>query len=230
MKRSDARRRAIPAVLLCTLVLSACAGVGASTGAHVAHGAVVVDVIGDSLSTGADTPGDPWTRDAQQLYSVHRRNVQFVNAAENGAGYVSVGQNGDTFLDEVEQVVGPSSNVVLLFGSDNDLGQPSLTQAVATTLYRVRELAPRAQVIVVGPPAPPSQQPQQLAGVRDALQSASRQAGDRFVDPLQLRWFEGDTAGDVASDAEHPNVDGERFLAQQMAAILAPTVDRLSAA
>jgi len=58
-------------------------------------------VIGDSLSTGIDTPGNPWTREAQALFATRGLEVQITNASENGAGYAASGDNGHVFLDLV---------------------------------------------------------------------------------------------------------------------------------
>ncbi|MEO6996613.1 MAG: SGNH/GDSL hydrolase family protein [Terracoccus sp.] len=133
-----------------------------------------MDVIGDSLSTGYTTPGVPWTANAQQLFDARGQTVQIVNAASNGAGYVALGENDAVFLDQVDQIVTARSQVVLVFGSDNDLGQPGITPAITTTLNRIKSLAPNAQLIVVGPPAPPADTPAQLTGIRDALRAATR--------------------------------------------------------
>ncbi len=181
-------------------------------------------MIGDSLSTGAATRGEAWTSNAERLFLQTRRDVQFVNAAENGAGYVASGENGDTFLDEVNQIVSDRAQIVLVFGSDNDLDQPGLDASIARTLSRVRALAPRAKLIVVGPPAPPAQNAQQLEGIRDVLQATARQAGGEFVDPLALKWFQDAASVGVGPDAEHPNDAGEQYLAEQITAILSPEI------
>lgn len=216
--------------LMIALLLTGCTAIGASSVSGKARHLVEVDVIGDSLSTGINTPGDPWTNNAEELFAADGQQVQFVNAAENGAGYVARGQLGDAFLDEVDNVVSPSSEVVLVFGSDNDLGQSGLAAAITATLERVRTTAPHAQLIVVGPPAPPAQQPQQLTVIRDALQTAAEQAHAQFVDPLALKWFQDGAAAYVSFDNEHPNADGEQYLATQMVDILRPTVERMSTA
>jgi len=183
-------------------------------------------VIGDSLSTGIVTPGNPWTREAQALFATRGLDVQITNASENGAGYVAQGDNGHVFLDLVNRVVSARSQIVLLFGSDNDVGQPGVAPAMSQTLQRVTALAPRATLIVVGPPSVPADPGEQLTGVRDALASAAAHVGARFVDPLTLGWFQGDASRFVASDGEHPNADGEQYLAQQMAHVLVPVIAR----
>lgn len=118
--------------------------------------------------------------------------------------------------------------MVLVFGSDNDLGRPSLAPATASTLQRIKSLAPQAELIVVDPPAPPAQQAQDLEGIRDTLQTATRQAGGQFVDPLALQWFQDEATAYVGPDSEHPNAGGEQYLAGQMTAILTPVIDRLT--
>jgi len=183
-------------------------------------------VIGDSLSTGIDTPGNPWTREAQALFATRGLDVQITNASENGAGYAASGDNGHVFLDLVNRVVSARSQIVLLFGSDNDVGQPGVAPAMSQTLQRVTALAPRAKLIVVGPPSVPADPGEQLTGVRDALASAAAHVGGGFVDPLTLGWFQGDASRFVAPDGEHPNADGEQYLAQQMTDVVAPLITR----
>ena len=183
-----------------------------------------IALIGDSLSTGLATPGDPWTRDAQALLAARRQPVRFLSAAENGAGYVTPGNAGDTFLDEATKVVDARVPIVVVFGSDNDLGQPDLAEGAAATLRWVRAAAPQARLVVIGPPAPPAQQPAQLAPIRDALRAAAAQVSGQFVDPLALGWFQGPSSLDVGPDEEHPNEAGEQFLATRMADLLAPLV------
>ncbi len=172
--------------------------------------------------------GSSWTTDADVIYARHRQPVRFDNVAENGAGYVSVGVHGDTFLDEAAKAVVARSQVVVLFGSDNDVGLPGLTERVRATLSRVRLVAPHAAIVVVGPPAPPAQERAPLLTIRNVLRAASASVAGRFVDTLAQKWFQGSSATDVAEDLEHPNARGEQFLAQQLTAILAPTVHALT--
>lgn len=192
----------------------------------VKDGSVQLVVIGDSLSTGINTPGDPWTREAPPLFVARGLDVQITNASENGAGYAAPGDNGDVFLDLVNRVVDAHSQIVVLFGSDNDGPQPGVAAAMSQTLQRVTALAPRATLIVVGPPSTPANSGEQLTGVRDALAAAVVQVGGRFVDPLALGWFHGDASRFVSTDGEHPNAAGEQYLAQQMVDVVAPLIVR----
>ena len=178
MAKSAVRRSCARLLALVAVVASADSAIACSAPSpSLVAGPVVVDVIGDSLSTGVATGGEAWTRNAEPLFGGTQRNVLFVNAAENGAGYVARGSNGDTFLAEVDKVVSKRAQIVLLFGSDNDVAEPGLDAAVAQTFRRVRALAPLATLIVIGPPAPPAQRAQPLQGIRDLLKTAVRNAG-----------------------------------------------------
>ncbi|MEO9140298.1 MAG: SGNH/GDSL hydrolase family protein [Jatrophihabitans sp.] len=213
------------------LVLGCCLVASATTPRHAASpnhmtAPIRLIVIGDSLSTGYQTPGNPWTDEAQAMFDASGQDVEIVNAAENGAGYVSRGANGDNFRDEADMVVDARADVVLVFGSDNDLGQTGVARAAASTLARIRSLTPHATVIVVGPPAPPAASPSSLAAIRDDLRTSAQQAGAQFVDALEAKWFQGSDAQFTGPDGEHPNASGALYLADKMVAILAPAVAR----
>lgn len=183
-------------------------------------------VIGDSLSTGFATPGDPWTRQARALFAARGQDVQITNASEDGAGYVTPGDNGNVFLDLVNRAVVARAQIVLVFGSDNDIGQSGVAPAIAQTLQQVRVLAPSATLVVVGAPSVPVDPGVELTGIRDALAAAVAQVGGHFVDPLTLGWFQGPASRFVADDGEHPNTDGEQYLAQQMVDVVGPLIVR----
>ncbi len=211
------------------LLVSGCV-VAVAADSSSASQPIRVTVIGDSLSTGLQTPGDPWTAEAQQLLGAKGDSVEIVNAAENGAGYVARGEYGDDFLAQVNQAVDSRAQIVLVFGSDNDLGLTDLPRAVSATLSRVRALAPFATLVVIGPPAPPAQSAQGLGVIRDALRTGAQNANGQFVDPLSLKWFQGDDTKYVSPDQEHPDNDGELYLARQITTVLTPIIHRLAKA
>ncbi|WP_154606365.1 MULTISPECIES: SGNH/GDSL hydrolase family protein [Arthrobacter] len=186
--------------------------------------AVQLDVIGDSLSTGFRTPGDTWPAQAQTIATSMGLKVGTANASENGAGYATPGETGDVFLDLVNRVVNSQSQVVVIFGSDNDTGASGLAQAVQSTLARVKVLAPDATVILVGPTSESDDPQGNLTVIRQTLEQQAADTGARFVDPVSLGWFQGAAAQDLASDLEHPNTAGETYLAEHMTAIMAPSV------
>ncbi len=185
---------------------------------------VHVDMIGDSLSTGFKTPGVTWPDQEQTLIADTGLKADITNASENGAGYVQSGEAGDVFLDLANRVVNSQSQVVVLFGSDNDTGQSGLAEAVQTVLDRVKVLAPQARVIMVGPTSESNDADGQLTSIISALSQSAATYRVHFVDPVALGWFQGADNQYLSSDMEHPNAAGEAYLAQHMEPVLAPAI------
>ncbi|MFJ3958451.1 SGNH/GDSL hydrolase family protein [Arthrobacter sp. NPDC090010] len=186
-----------------------------------------VVVIGDSLSTGLMTsPADAWPTLIQNKLSsstpAKSAPRSLYNAAENGAGYIAQGSAGDTFGDEVRRAVTNGSKEVLFFGSDNDLGDnpDDIARAAASALAQAHAQAPKATLIVVGPPSYSETPDSALTAIRDALQSASKQEGARFVDPITEDWIAPQAAQLLADDGEHPSVAGHQLLASKMETLL----------
>ena len=216
------------AALAASLVVLVVVGLGAAAYAGVPAAVPVktvhVDIIGDSLSTGYKTPGNTWPGQAQALFPAKHLQAEITNASENGAGYVQPGDLGDVFLDLVDRAVNSQSQVVVLFGSDNDTGAPGLAAGVQRALARVKVLAPQATVIVVGPTSESNDAQGRLADIRQTLAQQAAATGARFVDPVAQGWFQGAASQDLASDLEHPNAAGETYLARHMTAIMAPYI------
>ncbi|NUP73637.1 MAG: SGNH/GDSL hydrolase family protein, partial [Sinomonas sp.] len=98
-------------------------------------------VVGDSLSTGFGTSAAAsWPVLLERAEESGLERLDVVNAAENGSGYVTPGEDGDTFGNEVAQYVSTETRVVLFFGSDNDLGSPpdQITDAAASAFETAR--------------------------------------------------------------------------------------------
>ncbi len=208
------------AVLLVGLAGAAYAGVPAPAPVQAVH----VGVMGDSLGTGIRTPGITWTGQAQALIAGMGLKADITNAAENGAGCVQPGEIGDVFLDLVNRTVNSQSQVVVLFGPDNDTGTSGLAAAVARTLARVKVLEPDAAVIVIGPTSESDDAQGKLAQIRQVLSQQAEAIGAQFVDPVYLGWFQGAEARFPTNDPEHPNAAGETYLAGHMRTIMAPPI------
>ncbi|MDP5228494.1 MULTISPECIES: SGNH/GDSL hydrolase family protein [Arthrobacter] len=189
-----------------------------------------VVVIGDSLSTGFMTSvDDAWPTLIQGKLAGATSSPaskgaprSLYNAARNGAGYVTVGDQDETFGDEVRAAVTKQTKDVLFFGSDNDLGQDpqAITSAAEAALAQAHAQAPQATLIVVGPPSYTETPDAALTAIRDALQTASKAEGARFIDPITENWIAPDAANLLAADDEHPSVQGHQFLAGKMESIL----------
>lgn len=154
--------------------------------------------------------------------------MQVVNASVNGAGYVSPGDIGLPFAAQAASMVPPTADLVIVFGSDNDLGEdPDVLDAEAVRTFRtIHDRAPSARIVVVGPPEyePNSPDVPALEQVRDVLAAAAEKSGEVFVDPIALRWFQSDVALLIGDDGEHPTEAGHLYLADRMQALVADYV------
>lgn len=177
-------------------------------------------VIGDSYTMGPDdNPEDPdaWPALALSRLRAQKYVVQDTVAGEGGAGYVQPGYRGGVFGDKVSAVQ-PNTDVVVIFGSANDLGADPAQEraAVRTALSRVRAVAPHTHLVVIGPVWPRRNDvPAQLLAVRDAIRDEAVGAGATFTDPLSQGWLWEDP-GLIGPDWLHPNRSGQRYLAEKI--------------
>lgn len=234
------RRSVVPLVLACSaaLVLSGCQGPGSTTPApgtvsapaSVPGGNLVV-VIGDSLSTGYGTSSaEAWPNLINTEPGNGPMRLQLRNAAQNGSGYLNLGAGGSTFARQVEQAVTPDADLVVFFGSENDLGHDpaELGTAAAKTLAAAKDRAPQAALLVVGPPAYSTPPEAGRLAVRDALRQAARDAGARHVDPIAQGWIVGDVEKLVGPDGLHPSREGQHDLREKMEPLLLEALRRHS--
>lgn len=188
---------------------------------------VQIVVIGDSLTSGRNTPGYPWTTPAQEIFDEEGLPAHIVNSSVAGIGYANPGSVGETFSDLARQVVTARSDIVVLFGSDNDTAGTSFATAVESTVDLVQQRAPKADVVIVGPPVTPAQHGEDLSGIITTLRQTATRAGAMFVDASD--WFAG-RSNLLSSDGEHPSAAGENYLGQKFAALLEPLIrSRLNA-
>jgi lysophospholipase L1-like esterase len=186
-----------------------------------------VVVIGDSLSTGYGTsPDQAWPELLQSGHLPDKRPVQVTNAAENGSGYLVAGEYGHTFSTEVQAAVNPDADVVVFFGSDNDMGADpqELKEAAASTFATASSLAPRAVLVAVGPLSGSEEPDPALAAVRDAAASAAQDMGVQFVDPIAGQWISSRADVLLGPDGEHPSASGHELLRDNMKRILSAAV------
>lgn len=207
------------AALAASLAAAAVASAGQPVVTAAPAGRVVV--VGDSLSTGHGTsPEHAWP--ALIRTDPLLAGYQVVNAAENGSGYVRPGDSGGTFGTQVDQFVTPGTGVVVLFGSENDLGYPEgeVGGAASAAIARAEALAPGAKIIVVGPPSYLADPDMGLLNIRGQLKSAALDAGAEFVDPIAEGWISSDVGDLIGPDGDHPTVAGQEYLLQHIAAVI----------
>lgn len=182
-----------------------------------------VVVIGDSLSTGYGTsPEEAWPLRLGQEPQPGQQPAEIIDAAKDGAGYVAAGEGGETFGSQIAATVNASTDIVVLFGSDNDAGQDpaDLKAAVDDALAASKTLAPHAARIVIGPLTAFDPEEADLGVIRDQERAAALNAGVEFVDPIMEHWIPGPDSSLLGPDGEHPSSQGQQFLKEKIQGIL----------
>ncbi len=186
-------------------------------------------MVGDSISTGyRANPEVGWPALVQQENPGPVGGLDVTSLADVGSGYLSVGVRGETFGSQLAAGATAATDLVVIFGSENDRGadDAALVRAAAEVYAQARRAAPGAAVVVVGPtPNSLAPEPARLA-VRDALESAAAAAGLEFVDPIAQRWFMDDLGGFIGEDGAHPTAAGQRYLAQKFGVLISAALDR----
>ncbi|NUT70875.1 SGNH/GDSL hydrolase family protein [Pseudarthrobacter sp. C4D7] len=213
------------------LLLAATSGSAAQPRPSAAAPPVRVVVVGDSLSTGHGTsPQQAWP--ALMRADPDVAGLEIVNAAEDGSGYLSVGDYNGTFGTQVDDFVTPDTGIVVFFGSENDLGYASsdVGDAALAALDRAETLAPEARMIVVGPPSYTTQPDPGLVDISDQLRNATARAGGEFVDPIAEGWISDDFDDLIGPDGDHPTVLGQQYLLEHIGAYLEQAAPAAAAA
>ena len=181
---------------------------------------VPVAIIGDSYTVGSDMGGvgkNNWAKLVHRKLDHRAYYIPYRVYAEGGAGYANPGQQGSTFLQLAEQITANTA-IVVVFGSRNDTAVAlSSVKDAAENFYRaIRTAAPKAQLIVIGPPWVDENVPASIVDIRDALRAATNDAGAVFVDPLTEGWFFGQDSVLIGADHIHPTDDGHTYLANKI--------------
>lgn len=183
-----------------------------------------IAVIGDSYTTGLnDNPTDPdvWPEIVWKDLRGQGLDIDPTVAGEGGAGYAHPGYLGGTFADKARQAVRRYSDVIVFFGSANDIDAPvaAVPEAVRATLRDAQRTAPEATLLVIGPAWPNPEPPEEVLRVRDAVRDEAAAVGATFVDPVEQRWLWDDPAL-IGPDHIHPDRSGQQYLAAQIAPLI----------
>jgi hypothetical protein len=132
-----------------------------------------------------------------------------------GSGYVAVGAFDQTYHDAVKVLMTRDVSVVVIFGSRFDMyaAPDAVRQAAVDTYAAVREAAPDAALLVVGPAWPGDAPPPELLSTRDMVRDAAFEAGATFVDPIEEGWFAEDPGKLMAPDNIFPSDAGHEKIA-----------------
>lgn len=173
----------------------------------------IISVVGDSYTGGSDmNSGEAtlWTTLlAQDL------PVSVETFAVGGSGYVTSlpGASDPSTFPQRAAKVDPKSSEVIFFGSRNDgAADPAALAAAATDSYSAaQKAAPKAKLIVIGPPWVDSNPPAGIVSDRDVLKRVAAKFHAVWIDPLQGDWFPTGS-GLIGADGVHPTDAGHAHL------------------
>ena len=192
-----------------------------------------IEILGDSYVGGSAQGGKGqanWTSLVGTRFGEADRQVEINPVAQPNSGYIARGVTGLVFREAATQRLSPEADVVLVFGSRNDGRQSdSAMYEAARTLYAdLRMLAPKAEVIVVGPVWVDANVPDFIAANNQAMARAAADEKVRYVDAVAEGWFAGTDGTLIGEDGVHPTDAGHAYLAEKIYPVLAETVTGLS--
>jgi len=206
--------RAPGLILLCAALsgamLTGCAAATAATGSSGAESqrSPVIVTIGDSIMSGHGLDdGEDWPSMLSQ-----RTGVSIDNLACSGAGFLAVGTCGQDFRGLVDAAVKDDPTLVIVQGSDNDVGRSDadITAATKRTVDAIHRAMPRAELVGLSTLWDPSEpKPAEIDVSSAAVRAAVTALGGRYIDIGQP--LRGDPSL-LQDDDEHPTVAGQQRL------------------
>lgn len=215
----------VVSVVVAVAVGSACFVAGSAaafaTPTIVAHttlasatGPVVVG-IGDSILEGHGlADGESWLADVAE-----QDGWRLTNLASDGSGFVTEGNDGDTFADQVEAAELLRPDVVIISASSNDLGasNDSIASATTNTVDALHAALPTTEIIAVSAVWGDTATPPQLNDISSDMADAAIAVGGTYLDigqPLAAQ------PGLMQSDDVHPTAQGQWVLASAVSAAM----------
>ncbi|MGV9860904.1 SGNH/GDSL hydrolase family protein [Gordonia sp. NPDC003425] len=190
-----------------------------STASLPARQIVTGYIIGDSYTQGTDLGGvgaRNWTNLVKRKLRSDNVELQLDVLAPGGSGYLSRGPRDITFVELAERVT-PDAQIVILFGSRNDIPMASEVDSAATkALDVIGRKAPSAAVIVVGAHFAGTPVPPGISSINRQLQAVAMKHQATFVNPEG--WVQDPE--EIGTDKVHPNDLGHLEIAERMAPIL----------
>lgn len=193
-----------------------------------------IDILGDSYVAGSAEGGTGsanWTRVAGTRFYELGDRVELNVIAQPGSGYLARGTTNLVFREAATLRLRPTADVVLVFGSRNDGRQDDETMYnAAKLLYSdIHEMAPQAEIIVVGPVWVDADVPDFIAANNAAMERAAAENDVVYVDALEEGWFAGAEEGLIGADGIHPTDAGHAYLAAKIFPLLEDMVQDLAA-
>lgn len=244
-RRPSISRRLMIVVIACAITALVMAGVGmymkqqeriASAAAEAATFTPaplpeIVDpfriaVVGDSFTGGSDMGGyrdENWVPKAADLLSTEELEVAGNATGIGGSGYVNRGPNGKVFGEVIGETFNERSDIVLFFGSINDLSHPvkEIGTAAAEAFATTKAAYPDATLVVAGPAWMRDDVPDKLHEINAELRVQAEAVDAVWIDPLAEEWF-FDNPELIGEDGTHPTAEGHSYMAEKFIPHLEP--------
>ncbi len=181
----------------------------------LSNGPVVVG-IGDSILEGHGVDsGQAWL-----AVLAEKDGWRLTNLASDGSGFATVGDNGDTFADQVMVAEKLNPDVVIISGSSNDLGATDvkIAQATTATIDALRAALPNAKIVAVSAVWGDTPLPDQMTTITADVAAATIAVGGSYLDigqPLSAQ------PTLMQADDDHPTAEGQGILAASVSAAMA---------
>lgn len=194
---------------------------------------VEVVVIGDSYTGGSGEGGAGpagWPALVWNSLQSDGIGVEPEVSGRGGSGYVRRGTEDTVFPEEAARLVTADDDLVVFFGSVNDMNESidSIAAAAGTAFGEVRAISPDAQLVVIGPAWPrEGYPPEEVVQIRDVLRQEAEAAGATFIDPMSEGWLR-DTPDLIGADGVHPNNAGHVYLAERIAPHLKDALEQMA--
>lgn len=182
----------------------------------------IVIAIGDSFTGGSPAGGSRGTPQNWVAVAAAQLRSEGFNLAPyergiGGSGYVHVGPEKKVFGDRVPEMLNEKTDVVVFFGSINDMSEPiDVVKATADKVFTdARAKAPNAKFIIVGPAWMNPNVPDAVFNIRDVLAGLAVKHGADWVDPVADKWF-FDRPDLKGKDSTHPTDEGHAYMAERI--------------
>ncbi|MEP6477981.1 MAG: SGNH/GDSL hydrolase family protein [Rhodoglobus sp.] len=172
-----------------------------------------ITIIGDAFTAGSAVNSGPAT--TWPAVVAAQLGLPETVIAGAGMGYAIADASGRSFETAAAQV-SSHSGVVVVFGSVDDPDDPAAVGAgVQAVIAAIRERAPGAAIILVGPAWAGTDVPDRVVQNQQAEQTVAAAAAMIFVDPLAQGWFSADPSL-IGSDGTYPTDAGHAAIAARL--------------
>lgn len=164
--------------------------------------------IGDSIMAGHGvSEGEDWV-----TILAADKGWNVTNLAVDGAGFLTIGDDGHTFADQAQAAVALDPDLIIIQGSSNDFGADDSTletETLATVAY-LHAALPDTEIIGLSTIWGDDYYPDQLLEINDQVQRATAISAGIYLDLAQPI---AGGVGLIQPDAIHPTALGQRALA-----------------